>query len=66
MLDSNSKNDATAAKTLDDGCTIPLEETERLIESMKTQNPQLCIEFNDLCYSVTNNKGKLVHRPTFA
>lgn len=60
MMDNDNKNNVPATTTLNDSCVIYLEESERLIKSETTQNLQLRIEFNDLCYSVCrNSKGKV-------
>lgn len=67
MLDSDNKNDAMPVKILDDSCAIHLAESERLMEYKETQNSQLSIEFNDICYSVCHNKkGKMLYRPPFS
>ncbi|KAL6262646.1 hypothetical protein P5V15_005440 [Pogonomyrmex californicus] len=54
MLEINNENNATTARILDDDCKIHLQESENLLE---TGNSQMCIEFNDLCYSIRNRKG---------
>lgn len=57
MLEVNDKNDA--ARMLDGDCKIHVRESEKLLEPEKWRNSQMCIEFNDLCYSVRgNHKGK--------
>ncbi|XP_039310784.1 ATP-binding cassette sub-family G member 4 [Solenopsis invicta] len=55
MPEVNGKNDAE--KMLDADCNIRIQETEKLLESTKSQNLRMLIEFNDLCYSVQNRKG---------
>ena len=55
----NDKNNA--AKMLKSDCEIHMQESEILLEPVKSWNSQMYIEFNDLCYSVPCNlKGKLI------
>lgn len=61
MPDNDNKNDAMKAEMLDDVCTIRMTETKRLVEFSETQTQQLYIKFKNLCYSVSTNKGKLLH-----
>ncbi|KYN21283.1 ATP-binding cassette sub-family G member 4 [Trachymyrmex cornetzi] len=59
MLEMNDKNNA--AKMLKGDCKIHVQESEKLLEPVKSWNSQIYIEFNDLCYSVCCNlKGKLI------
>lgn len=57
---SNNKNDSVKIKMINDGLKIHLQESQKLMEPEKKRNSKLCIEFNDLCYSVCNNKGKFI------
>ncbi|XP_018361256.1 PREDICTED: ATP-binding cassette sub-family G member 4-like isoform X1 [Trachymyrmex cornetzi] len=53
MLEMNDKNNA--AKMLKGDCKIHVQESEKLLEPVKSWNSQIYIEFNDLCYSVCCN-----------
>ncbi|XP_018045742.1 PREDICTED: ATP-binding cassette sub-family G member 1-like [Atta colombica] len=53
MLEMNDKNNA--AKMLKSDCEIHMQESEILLEPVKSWNSQMYIEFNDLCYSVPCN-----------
>ncbi|XP_018392567.1 PREDICTED: ATP-binding cassette sub-family G member 4-like [Cyphomyrmex costatus] len=53
MLETNDKNDA--ARMLNNDCEIHVQESIKLLE--KSRNLPMCIEFDDLCYSV-RRKGK--------
>ncbi|XP_012064564.1 PREDICTED: ATP-binding cassette sub-family G member 4-like [Atta cephalotes] len=53
MLEMNDKNNA--AKILKSDCEIHMQESEILLEPVKSWNSQMYIEFNDLCYSVPCN-----------
>ncbi|XP_011054838.1 PREDICTED: ATP-binding cassette sub-family G member 4-like [Acromyrmex echinatior] len=56
MLEVNDK--INAAKMLKSDCKIHMQESEILLEPVKSWNSQIYIEFNDLCYSVyCNLKG---------
>lgn len=58
MVKTNDK--INVAKIVDNDCKIHMEESEKLLEPEKSWDSQICIEFNDLCYSVhCNRKGKL-------
>ncbi|EGI67879.1 ATP-binding cassette sub-family G member 4 [Acromyrmex echinatior] len=50
MLKANDKNDTT--RILDDDCKIHMQKSKKLLKLDKPQNSQICIEFNDICYSV--------------
>jgi len=54
MLKANEKYNV--AKMLDGDCKIHVQESEKLLGPEKSQ---MCIEFNDICYSV-RHKGKLI------
>ncbi|XP_018361258.1 PREDICTED: ATP-binding cassette sub-family G member 4-like [Trachymyrmex cornetzi] len=54
MVKTNDKNNV--AKIVDNDFKIHMEESEKLLESEKSRNSQMCIEFNDLCYSVRRNR----------
>ncbi|KAG5335416.1 ABCG4 protein, partial [Acromyrmex charruanus] len=49
MLKANDKNDTT--RILDDDCKIHMQKSKKLSKLDKPQNSQICIEFNDICYS---------------
>ncbi|XP_011686848.1 PREDICTED: ATP-binding cassette sub-family G member 1-like isoform X2 [Wasmannia auropunctata] len=55
MLEVNGNNDA--ARMLDGDCKIYVQESEKLLGPKKSQNLQINIEFNDLCYSARDRKG---------
>ncbi|KYN02165.1 ATP-binding cassette sub-family G member 4, partial [Cyphomyrmex costatus] len=46
------------ARMLKDDCKIHIQESEKFLGPVKSRNSQMYIEFNDLCYSVCNSKGK--------
>ena len=56
----SNRNDLATIKIVGDFPTIRLQEVEKLIEPVKKRSSQLYLEFDDLCYSVINNKGKLI------
>ncbi|XP_018344930.1 PREDICTED: ATP-binding cassette sub-family G member 4-like [Trachymyrmex septentrionalis] len=56
MAKTNYKNNV--ARIVDNDCKIHMEESEKLLELEKSRNAQMCIEFNDLCYSVHHNHKK--------
>ncbi|KYN29412.1 ATP-binding cassette sub-family G member 1 [Trachymyrmex cornetzi] len=61
MLKANDKNDAI--RILNDDCKIHMQESKKLLKLDKSQNSQICIEFNDICYSVQTEK-KVLHNVT--
>ncbi|KAG5320043.1 ABCG4 protein, partial [Acromyrmex heyeri] len=54
------KNNNNVARIVDNDCKIHMEESKKLLESEKSRNAQMCIEFNDLCYSVRNETEKTI------
>ncbi|KAG5346656.1 ABCG1 protein, partial [Acromyrmex charruanus] len=53
-------NNNNVARIVDNDCKIHMEESKKLLESEKSRNAQMCIEFNDLCYSVRNETEKTI------
>ncbi|XP_011050629.1 PREDICTED: ATP-binding cassette sub-family G member 1-like [Acromyrmex echinatior] len=66
MLKANDKNDTT--RILDDDCKIHMQKSKKLLKLDKPQNSQICIEFNDICYSVRHGfkeiEKKILHDVT--
>ncbi|XP_018368028.1 PREDICTED: ATP-binding cassette sub-family G member 1-like [Trachymyrmex cornetzi] len=66
MLKANDKNDAI--RILNDDCKIHMQESKKLLKLDKSQNSQICIEFNDICYSVRHGfketEKKVLHNVT--
>ncbi|KYM75697.1 ATP-binding cassette sub-family G member 1 [Atta colombica] len=54
-------NDTT--RILDNDCKIHMQESKKLLKFDKSQNSHICIEFNDICYSVQIEK-KILHDVT--
>ncbi|KYQ53870.1 ATP-binding cassette sub-family G member 4 [Trachymyrmex zeteki] len=64
MVKTNDK--INVAKIVDNDCKIHMEESEKLLEPEKSWDSQICIEFNDLCYSVHCNRTEktILHNVT--